>query len=273
MEFQFVNSTITCPTVPQDLAVRSLIRKQAMKKASAARKRDGNYGKHNLRQYPVFLSEPDSFKVETTTEVKISQKDPEPDSHHQISAKEGTRKVANTTACRLQSSRVKVEEVTTKKEDLSDKLPWTESISANTSAVGYELTSMKTNFDLLILSTLATFHISRTIRATLSQHPQHLILQLRSHKRWSYLSFLPARYEDITCLRDATDCVISRMRHIISSDSSLEPIATRNYVKALRSLQKALDCPKQRLQPEVLCATEVLALYEVSFLHIAIAHC
>src|SRR4030081_2793437 len=54
-EFQFVNSTIATPKVPQDLAVRALIRKQAMKKASAARRRDGNYGKHTLRQYPVFV--------------------------------------------------------------------------------------------------------------------------------------------------------------------------------------------------------------------------
>lgn len=55
MEFQFVNSTPEDPAVPQDKAVRVLIRKQAMKNASAARKRDGNYGKHNLRQLPLFI--------------------------------------------------------------------------------------------------------------------------------------------------------------------------------------------------------------------------
>lgn len=55
IEFQFVNSTPLNPSMTQDLAVRAMIRKQAMKKASAARRRDGNYGKQNLRQYPVFL--------------------------------------------------------------------------------------------------------------------------------------------------------------------------------------------------------------------------
>jgi hypothetical protein len=38
------------------------------------------------------------------------------------------------------------------------------------------------------------------------------------------------------------------------------------YIKALESLQKALDSPKQRFKPEVLCATEILALYEVNTL-------
>jgi hypothetical protein len=35
-------------------------------------------------------------------------------------------------------------------------------------------------------------------------------------------------------------------------------------VKALDSLQKALDDPTERYKAEVLCATEILALYEVS---------
>jgi hypothetical protein len=36
-------------------------------------------------------------------------------------------------------------------------------------------------------------------------------------------------------------------------------------VKALDSLQKALDDPSERYKAEVLCATEILALYEVRF--------
>ncbi len=59
------------------------------------------------------------------------------------------------------------------------------------------------------------------------------------------------------------DCVMARARQIISPGGNWEPIVIASYVKALDSLQKALDCPKQRYQPEVLCATEILSLYEL----------
>jgi len=49
----------------------------------------------------------------------------------------------------------------------------------------------------------------------------------------------------------------------MSPDENLEAVVIASYVKALDSLQKALDCPKQRFKPEVLCATEILALYEL----------
>jgi hypothetical protein len=57
--------------------------------------------------------------------------------------------------------------------------------------------------------------------------------------------------------------VISRARQIISPNQNWEAAVITFYVKALDSLQKALDSPKERFKPEVLCATEILALYEV----------
>jgi hypothetical protein len=138
-----------------------------------------------------------------------------------------------------------------------------ETIPAGLSARGYELTSMKSDFDILNLSTLATLHVNRAGRAALSRNPYHLIYQLKTFKQWSYLSFLPSRYGQIACLSDATDCVIARARQIISPNRNWEAAVITFYCKALDSLQKALDSPSQRFKPEVLCATEILALYEV----------
>jgi hypothetical protein len=56
-EFSFVNSTLEDPHIPQDVTTRVLIRKQAMKKAAASRRRRGNYGRHNLRQLPVWIED------------------------------------------------------------------------------------------------------------------------------------------------------------------------------------------------------------------------
>lgn len=51
-KFAFVNSSDSA--VPKDPGIRLLIRKQAMKKAGAARRSRRNYGKNNLRQFPIY---------------------------------------------------------------------------------------------------------------------------------------------------------------------------------------------------------------------------
>jgi hypothetical protein len=255
-EFQFVNSTVDDPTIPQDLATRALIRKQAMKKASAARKRDGNYGKHNLRQYPVFLfDENNNVDGETSAKVWDQGKDFQCDALEPIRAFEHTGKKKARTSVKVAQN-----------EEISNTERWLAkhtSIPASPPAQGYELATIKSEFDILDLSNLATTHINRAGRAALSQNPYHLIHQLQSTKQQSYLSFLPSRYGQIPCLSDATDCVIARARHLVSPNTVFEAAVIAFYVKALDSLQRALDHPRQRYQPEVLCATEVLALYEV----------
>ena len=251
-EFQFVNSTIDAPQVPQDLAIRALIRKQAMKQASAARRRDGNYGKHNLRQYPVFLfDENNKIHEEAAAKGWGQGKDLQCDS--QELAQSGKKKTRKT---------LKVEQ----SERIANTERWLAkhtSIPASLPARGYELASMKSEFDILDLSNLATTHINRAGRAALSHNPYHLIRQLQSSTQQSYLSFLPSRYGQIPCLSDAADCVIARARHLISPNKNFEAAVIAFYVKALDSLQRALNHPTQRYQPEVLCATAILALYEV----------
>jgi hypothetical protein len=260
-EFQFVNSTISSPTVPQDLAIRALIRKQAMKKASAARRRDGNYGKHNLRQYPVFIYDQENVVREPTVEVK----DPGKQVGCAVPPPLRETDVVHIRDKDNRSIQSKKERSAIERQRWLAKLSLAESLSAGMSAKGYELTSIKTDFDILDLSTLATLHVGRFTRAALSQNPNHLIHQLRSNydPQLSYLSFLPSRYGQIGCLSDAADCVIARARYIVSPNKTWEAAVITFYVKALDSLQKALDCPKQRFRPEVLCATEILALYEL----------
>lgn len=51
--FEFINSTAAGSRLDQ--ATRIRVRKQAMKNVAAARRRRRTYGKHNLRQLPVFL--------------------------------------------------------------------------------------------------------------------------------------------------------------------------------------------------------------------------
>ncbi|TVY20779.1 Uncharacterized protein LARI1_G001817 [Lachnellula arida] len=271
MEFQFVNSTIHAPTVPRDLAIRALIRKQAMKKASAERRRDGNYGKHNLRQFPVFIVDQENNNGQTPVQVKEPSSSPDKSAS---SSSASEKLIGPYTGGKHVEEKHKAVRSNGNKADENgngngvDRQRWlaqtlTNNFPGSLSAKGYELTSMKSGFDILDLSTLATLHIGRAARAALSQNPHHLIYQLRSRKQWSYLSYLPSLYGHVPCLSDAADCVIARARQIVSPHEKWEAAVITFYVKALDSLQKALDNPKQRYKPEVLCATEILALYEL----------
>jgi len=268
MEFQFVNSTINAPTVPRDLAIRALIRKQAMKKASAARRRDGNYGKHNLRQYPVFIVDQKNNNGQAIAEVKEQSSSPDESANEKAICHydEGKQLKEKDKVVRSNGNKADRNGNDLERQRWLATVALNESLPASLSAKGYELTSMKSDFDIRDLSTLATLHIGRAARAALSQNPYHLIYQLRSRKQFSYLSYLPSLYGHVACLSDATDCVIARVRQIISPHENWEAAVITFYVKALDSLQKALDNPKQRYRPEVLCATEILALYEVCFI-------
>lgn len=256
--FQFVNSTIDAPAVPRDLAVRALIRKQAMKKAAATRKKNGSYGKHNLRQYPVFVEPTQSNPTETQIieGAIVTTTDP---AHKQDTA------ISNTNPFRtpLKHTKGKKESRSANPQMCFAILALSQNLPATLSATGYELSSMKSDFDILDLSTLASMFAGRAARAALSQDPQNLIHQLRARQQWSYLSYLPQLYGHYPCLNAATDCVVARARQIMSPHEDWEGAVIGLYVRALDTLQKALDDPQQRYTAEVLCATEILSLYEV----------
>jgi hypothetical protein len=263
VEFQFVNSTIDAPTMPRDQAVRALIRKQAMKKASAARRKDGNYGKHNLRQYPVFVVEPATHCTPSAVAVLDQEvHEPELDNNSAVVKTEP-----------LTPPGVKKYKVLQEKEanKMTRQQMWLASLALSPNpctslpATGYELTNVKSDFNILDLSTLASMFASRAVRHALSQYPLQLVHQLRTQKQWSYLEYLPSQYGHYPCLRAATDCVIARARQIISPHENWGSAVTHFYCKALGTLQKALDDPVQRYSAQVLCATEILALFEVKF--------
>jgi hypothetical protein len=247
-DFQFVNATISNPRVPEDKAVRTLIRKQAMKQASAARRRQGNYGKHNLRQYPVLYRDVAPRPTEVITCSENAYRHVE-NGH----CRRNERQNAGSEGARSGSSLQSL----VNRSLIKPRLP------SGLSRQGYEAAATGYDFDVVDLSRLASLHLGRFAGKTLSADPSQLPSLLRKRQS-SYLTYLPSRYEHSPCLKDAIDCIIARVRSILAPDdkklrSSVVPL----YVKALKSLQNALDSPVQCYEPEVLCAIEILALYEV----------
>lgn len=230
--FQFVHLSLDAGApISQD--TRRIIRRQAMSRAAAARKQRGFWGQHNRRQYPVSRPEfeEQAEQAEAVNEATASGSVPVDSSLRQ----QGLMAV---TGPRM-------------------------SIPANVPSSGYESMRIDYGFDLLDLAALTAFHTGRVTGQLLSSEPLRLAHILRCRQR-SYLSFLPSRYGHVACLDDAAHCVAARVRQWMSSPSDPpDDVVLSLYSKGLTSLQSALNDPILCLHPEVLCATAILAIYEV----------
>ena len=139
----------------------------------------------------------------------------------------------------------------------------TSTIPPNLPSVGYECMRVQYDFDILDLSALTCFHTCRATSYALLRDPTRLVEVLRC-KQWSYLSFLPSRVGHVECLDDAVRCLAARARQQLSSPSSSpNGLVLSLYSKALSSLQTALEGSDSCREPEVLCATQILAIFEV----------
>ncbi|KAL3420448.1 sarcosine oxidase [Phlyctema vagabunda] len=256
VQFHFINSSVDKkPTGPQDGATRALIRKQAMKKASAARKQNGSYGKHNLRQLPVFVDEP-VLQPPTTYLVPVRElKSYQPNAQ--------SRKADATTAEKRQVANRVQRPRNTNLELPSNRPPVVNSVPPSMSQTPFRLMTMKFGMNILDMSNLTTFHVSRVTRMVLSQDPTEVMNLLR-YNQWSFFSYLPDSYDKSLCVRFAVDCVVARVRQILSpAQEWLDAQVIKSYVRALGCLQRALDSPQLVFTPDVLYATEILALYEL----------
>ena len=202
-----------------------------MSRAAAARRQRGTWGNTNRGQYPI--SRPD---LEEEAEVE-----------NEAAASDSARMDSNFQQQGLTS-------VTSVEMAVPGSVP----------SSGYERMRIGYGFDLLDLSALTTFHTGRITAQVLSREPHRLTHVLRC-RQWSYFSFLPSRYGHSACLDDAAHCVAARVRQWMDTPSdSPDKGVLSLYSRSLTSLQSALGDPVTCLEPEVLCATVILAIYEVS---------
>lgn len=79
--------------------------------------------------------------------------------------------------------------------------------------------------------------------------------------------FITSRYEDVPALRYATDCVVAKVRQVLryrgGPFSDGKDTILLHYTKAIKALQAALEDETQSMAEETLCATELLAVFEV----------
>lgn len=213
---------------------RTRIRRQAMKAVGAARRQSGRYGKHNQRQSPPELRQ-------KTIDI----------------------------ALRLAPQACVVEEGKTGRKDTADA-SWP---SDRTCSLTVPSPMPLSGIDAMVrdhgicptdLSALTSAHIGRVASKILSSHSRMLV-SLLSYPSWSYFSMIPGRFGYSSCLDDAVLCLMGKARILLApSSKTSETLILSNYGKALQSLQSAVNNPALCTSADVLCATEVLALFEVS---------
>jgi len=209
--------------------IRQQIRKQAMRNVALERKRRGGYGQRNVGQYPIFVSrgDPILFDPESTTDDEVD----------------------------IATFHVRICEASYR---------WHTLMPAKMPPSLFDKLRSDLDFDVRLLSHLTSVLFGRIAARNLSAQPD-LIAHILVGSRWSYLNFLPIRCEENQLLRDVCFCVTARCRQLLRNQSATsEPAILRAYCIALQRLQSAITDANQCLEPDVLCAVELLGVFEVS---------
>jgi len=126
----------------------------------------------------------------------------------------------------------------------------------------YEKFRCELNFDITWLSILIT-SFGRKAARLLASKPARLKGMLIPNQ-WSYLNFIPTRYESGSLLQDVFFCIAAQSCLLLQPQPTCNEAAIlRVYGCALQRLQKVLADPNGYLDPDVLCVVEVLAFFEL----------
>ncbi|KAL6805119.1 hypothetical protein J3E68DRAFT_387676 [Trichoderma sp. SZMC 28012] len=216
----------TTSTVPFD---RAKIRREVMQKVAQKRKRQPKHQHPNSRQIPVFIADED-FSGSATD-------------RRQTETVDVTRIPAITS--------------------YDDVCLRADVAYLHTVSPAYPIMLAKTNLRFLDLSLLASVGVGRYTGQRLLENPQS-ITHFFEGKNWSYFRYIPLQYDQSVLIRSATDCVLARVRCLLTpDDKQWELLALSKYSMALSNLQDAIHSASQHITTEVLCATQILGLYEL----------
>ncbi|KAH8662569.1 hypothetical protein BX600DRAFT_499051 [Xylariales sp. PMI_506] len=243
-EYQWINSSQENQIYGKD--ERRAIRIHAMKRPAARRKRAGNWGKKNKRQYNV-IRYSTGQTAPTDAAVSISRYESPPGSlisHPDHADHVGI--AAEFNKCVL--------------------APLGNYYTAPTGPIplhGFERLISDTGLNIVDLEELTSISDGRSASALFSQDSL-LLKNLIARCRNSFLVHIPARYGQAPCLDYALQCLATKAKRRLSPSrqcSAYDEIYL--YGKAIQSLQAAIDDRDGWADPDVLCAIEVVSMCEI----------
>lgn len=257
--FHFINTT--GPKVPKDPALRTLIRKQAMKDVAIARKKRGGLGRVNLRQLPT----------ETDTSVPKGAADSISSSTDTSEDSCVTPDLETEALVLLTSSNASTPDdqlVFKQTNTWLAEQDWMASLRAPP-ASDYERMRMKYHFDIRDLSILTSFNIGKGTMFAISCNPGLLNTLLGSSVD-SYLRYMPSRYGRKPFLTAVIDCVCAKAHSkLYPRNGMFENLILQMYARALAAVQEAVSGGESSLDSDLLCAIQMLSLHEVRWILLA----
>ena len=225
---------------PDGVRVRSVIRKQAMKKAAIARKLKGGYGQHNRLQLPSFLDEDILADASVVPEGRERQSQDADASPGVIIGKRPRQQCDVAFSCRL----------------------------PRTCGVSCSGTMSQSLFLLLKLVPLTGLRLGLTSCSSLRSEVRHIsgVGAFPNPGTSKLLSFIPSRYHEIPLVRHAIDCLAAKLCQLLQPAdcrSSSDELILRHHTRTIEALRAALKDEAECLTPETLCAVELLSAFEV----------
>lgn len=253
-DFPFIVSS--GPKVPKDPALRTLIRKQAMKDVGIARKKRG---RANPRQQPVRQAICRVQEEETTG------------SNSNVDSSTGSSSDSTTPTLDLSTDNTTFDDdqVVLTDDFLTDEtLEWLSEQAWMIPLYGapmteYQQLRVQYNFDLKDLTILTSFNVGANTQKAISENPR-LLNTLFGSQLQSYLQYVPSRYGHKPFLTDVIDCLLAKVYSRLNPlTQDFDAAVMQKYAKALSSLQKAVMGEESSLDPDLLCAIQMLSIHEV----------
>lgn len=253
--FHFINAT--GPKVPKDSALRTLIRKQAMKDVGIARKKRGGHGRVNLRQPPCDAYTSVRIRSSETTGSSTSTEE-----HNHVTSDSECNSLVLATDTDATTPDGDQLVVTKQTHSWLTDQDWIMPLNGPP-ATDYERLRMRYHFDIQDLSILTSFNIGKGTMLAISSNPELLTTLLGSQMQ-SYLQFIPSRYGHKPFLTAVIDCVSAKVHSkLYPRNEMFEGMILRMYAKALAQLQEAVAGDESSLDADLLCAIQMLSLHEV----------
>ncbi|KAM0723905.1 hypothetical protein Q7P37_000895 [Cladosporium fusiforme] len=247
-DFPFIVSN--GPKVPKDPALRTLIRKQAMRDVGIARKKRGraNPCPQAVRNDTPRVQEETSDSSGAGSSSTSTPPDPVP--------------CTDGTTPEDEQLVLASETLTDETFDWLSEQVWVMPCYGNP-MTEYEQLRAKYNVDILDLSILTSFNVGGNIVRAIFDNPE-LLNTLWGSQMQSYLQFVPNRYGHKPFLTDVVDCVLAKVHsRLHPANQSFNVIVMQKYAKALASVQKAIMGEESSLDPDLLCAIQMLGLHEM----------
>lgn len=214
-------------------ATKTKIRRQAMKAVGQARRQTSRQKKHKLPETTPVALEAEYVAEMVRRDSLCIKTNQLPDS----ASSQSTTSVRNGT-------------------DLASPSP-------PMPASGLELFILDHNVSPTDLSALTSIHVGAVASIVLADGAAKL-RQLLSFRQHSYFEHLYSRYGRSPCLDDAVQALILKAQELLApSEKTSNAMVLSQYGKALNSLQAAFSDEDRWTDPDTLCATALLAMFDV----------